>query len=60
MKFTSSENEISNAIDILDKLINANTSNTMETIRRYKTVQEIDMFTSFRLRRELKKISEKL
>ena len=60
MQFTNSENEIAEAIAILDKLIKSNPLKTMEAIRKYKNGREIDIFTSFRLKIELKKINEKL
>ncbi|MEI8377157.1 MAG: hypothetical protein WCF95_01330 [bacterium] len=58
MQFTSSENEIKDAIKVLDKLVNANTSNTMEAIRRYKNGQSLDIFTSFKLKKELTRVNK--
>ncbi len=60
MQFTNSENEIAEAIAILDKLIKSNALKTMEAIRKYKNGREIDIFTSLRMKKELKKINEKL
>jgi hypothetical protein len=60
MQFTNSETEIAEAITLLDKLIKSNPARTIETIRKYKNKYEIDMFTSFRLKKELQKINEKL
>jgi len=60
MQFKSSDNEVANTINILDKLINSNTSNTMEIIRSYKNTSELDVFTSFRLRKELARVNEQL
>lgn len=60
MKFTSSDNEIKNAIQVLDKLININASTTMEAVRRYKNSQTLDIFTSFKLKKELARVNEQL
>lgn len=57
MKFKSSENEIKNAIEILDSLINAKPTTAFETIRNYKTSRKFDMFTSYRLNKELNRIN---
>lgn len=57
MKFKSSESEIKNAIDILDSLINAKPTTALETIRNYKASKNIDMFTIFRLNKELDRLN---
>ena len=57
MRFKTSENEISEAIDILDKLINSKPNTALETIRNYKVSKNFDMFTSYRLNKELNRIN---
>jgi len=57
MRFKSSDNEVKNAIDILDKLINSRPTTAIETIRNYKASKSFDSFTSFRLNKELKRIN---
>lgn len=60
MKFTTPDSDIHNAIDVLDKLINQkNSSNVMETIRRYKSSGTVDMFTSYRLNKQLRQIEKR-
>lgn len=60
MQYTSLDNEVTDAIIILDRLININASNTMESIRRFKNNQELDMFSSFRLKKELARVNKQL
>ena len=57
MKFKSSESEIRNAIDILDSLIKAKPTTALEAIRNYKASKNIDMFTIFRLNKELNRLN---
>lgn len=57
MKFKSSENEIKNAIEILDSLINTKPTTALETIRNYKASRKFDTFTSYRLNKELNRIN---
>lgn len=57
MRFKYSENEIQHAIDILDKLINSRAINAIETIKNYKISKNFDMFTSYRLNKELNRMN---
>lgn len=58
MQYTSSEHEVTDAITVLDKLINLNASHTMEAIRRHKNGQKLDMFTTLKLKKELARVNE--
>jgi hypothetical protein len=58
--FSKTDNEVKQAINILESLINSKTTNALETIQRYKASKEIDLFTSYRLNRELKKLHNKI
>lgn len=61
MNFSTPENDVHNAIEVLDKLINQkNSASVMETIRRYKNTGNMDMFTSYRLNKQLKQIEKSL
>ena len=57
MKFKSSENEIKNAIEILDSLINSKPAAVFDAIKGYKSSKSFDMFTSYRLNKELNRIN---
>lgn len=60
MRFTSSEQDIKDSIEFLDKLINAKNSNVLQVLKRYKETNEIDSFTSYRLKKELAKMGRNI
>lgn len=60
MKFTTSDRDIKKAINILDSLINSEPQNAIEAIRTYKTSQNIEDFTSFRLNKEIMRFNKQL
>lgn len=60
MRFTSSEQDIKDSIEFLDKLINAKNSNVLQVLKRYKKTNEIDSFTSYRLKKELAKMGRNI
>lgn len=60
MKFTTSDKDVKEAIEVLDKLINAKSSNALQILKRYKNTNELDLFSSYRLKKELAKISKNI
>lgn len=60
MRFTSSEQDIKDSIEFLDKLINAKNSNVLQVLKKYKETNEIDSFTSYRLKKELAKMGRNI
>jgi len=57
MKFTNSDADIRSSIQVLDKLINTSPEKTMEIIRTHKKSTELDIFTSYRINKELSRIN---